>query len=355
MQIAKNIQRLITAPVNLISRAVNRPLKPRWLFFAITDRCNSRCKHCNIWQNTPTVNPLTPAEIEKTLSSPLFKNIEYILNTGGEPTTRGDLEQVFLAEHKALPNAKLQLSTNGLLPDRALSLVKFALNNDICIDVGLSLDGVGNNHDEIRGVPGNFNKAERLLSELFKLKEQNPGKLDITVGYVLSALSLSMLPEVRTYLQEKFAIEPFVQWYNEAPFYDNVGNTLTGKDELIQTVKSLDPEILGGINLKEMWLKWLKGKPIKFQCFAIDTFCVLKCDGAIAPCLSLWDAEIGNVRENSPEEVWKSKRANEVRRMVRKCSGCLNAWGTGWSWNSSYYPYLTTYLRHPDILARSLK
>jgi MoaA/NifB/PqqE/SkfB family radical SAM enzyme len=353
-QIKQGIKGIASGSSNVVARALNKPMKPRWLVLMTTDKCNSRCKHCNIWQETPTKDPMTPAEINKVLSSPLFRNIEFILNTGGEATVRGDLEELFMAEHKALPKAQLQLSTNGLLPERVLSLVNYVINKDIPIDVGTSLDGVGDKHDFVRGVNGNFDKVERLLKELTAIKQKHPGMLNVSVGFVLSSLSLPMLPDVRNYLKKEFEIEPFVQWYNESTFYDNLNSKLVKNEELLNTVKSIPEDMLGGPNLKKLWLNWLTGKSVRISCFAMHTFCVMKCNGDIAPCLSKWDVKAGNVRETDPEEVWASAEAIKSRQIVKKCEGCLNSWGANWSWSSSYYPFVFHYLRNPHKLIKAV-
>ena len=335
---------------NLILRAIGESLEPRWLMFAVTDRCNSRCRHCDIWRKEPTKDPLEPKEIERMLSDPLFQKVEYILNSGGEPTIRDDLEEIFLAEHEALPKARLQLSTNGLLPERAIEVVKFSINHGISIDVGISVDGIGEKHDFVRGVKGNFEKVDWLLHELAAMKESYKDKLGIAVGFVLSDLTLPSMEEVRTYLR-KFDIEPLVQWYNEAPFYGNIGeNHATEVDNLIKAVESLPCS-----QLYELWLRQLRGKSIKIPCFAMYTFCALHCNGDMVPCLRFWDIKVGNVRQSSPTSIWHSPEAKKARRAVKDCQGCLNAWGVGWSLQSAFYPHVLFFLRHQHAVARSLR
>lgn len=187
------------APKNLISRALDNPLKPRWLWFGITDRCNSQCTYCNIWRTEPTKDVLTPKEIEKTLSDPLFRDVEYILNSGGEPTLRHDLEEIILIEHTVLPKARIQLSTNGLLPERVIDVVKFAVKHDINIDVGTSLDAIGEKYDSIRGVKGNFKKVDWLLHELVALRKNYGDKTSVNFGFTLIDRTLPSLEEVRAY------------------------------------------------------------------------------------------------------------------------------------------------------------
>lgn len=334
---------------NIIYRAIDKHLRPRWLWFEVTDRCNSRCIFCDIWRKQPTKDVLSPQEVEKILSDPLFRDVRYIMNSGGEPTLRRDLKEIILAEHRALPKARIQLSTNGLLPERVIDVVKFAVQHGIGIDVGVSLDGIGEKHDLVRGVKGNFEKVDWLLNELIMLQKEYKDKISITIGFTLTDLTLPSLEDVRTYAQ-KLGVELLMQWYNQSSFYGNIGKNLsTNKELMVKAVQSLPPSIL-----REMWLRWLDGKSIKFQCFAMYTFCVLKCNGNICPCLSLWDIEVGNVRESSPTQVWYSGNAKRARKIVKSCQGCLNSWSTGWSFESSFYPYILYYIKHPNILIKRL-
>ena len=347
-KIGRGIKDTIFGVQNLILRSCSESLKPRWIVYMVTDRCNSRCVHCNIWRKEPTRDPLTPKEVEQVFSDDLFRDVKYVLCTGGEPAVRNDLEDIILSIHKALPEATIQLSTNGLLPDRVIEVAKAAVKHDISLDIGVSLDGLGEEHDKIRGVKGNFEKADRLIHEMVELRKGNKSKLHIAAGIVLSDLTLDSLPKVRSYAK-RLNIELTEAWYNESSFYDNVGKNVFS-NKLIEAVKSQPPS-----PLQELWFRALKGKSIKFPCFAMHTFCVLKCNGDIVPCLNLFDTSAGNVRGKTPTEIWHSPEMKKVRKVVKDCRGCLNSWGAGWSLQSSYYPFLLFYLKHPRILIEHLR
>ncbi|MBN1804564.1 MAG: radical SAM protein [Sedimentisphaerales bacterium] len=349
-KIIKNIKSAVSAPKNLVYRALDIPLKPKGLVFMVTDRCNSRCMHCNIWRQKPVDNPLTAQEIEKLFSDKLFERVRYVIGTGGEPSVRNDLGDIYLALHKAMPNAILQLSTNGLLPERVIEVVNMAMENDIRMDVGVSMDGIGEKNDAIRGVPGNFEKVDRLFSELLLIKEKYPDRLGITAGIVISDLTVDSIYDVREYTR-KLEIGLVEAWYNNSSFYKNKNDKEKAqfKDKLREIVGYQPLSVT-----KDKWLKWLKGDPIKFPCFAANTFCVVKCDGDIVPCLTLWDLKLGNVRDLSPWEVWHSEQARKVRKSVKQCNGCLNSWGLGWSIEDSYYQKLLLAIKHPLPAAKKL-
>jgi len=280
----------------------------------------------------------------------LFKNVRYVICTGGEPTVRNNLAEILLSLHKALPHARLQLSTNAILAERVIEVVNKAMQNGINLDVGVSLDGIGEDHDKIRGIPGNFDKADWLLHKLVELKKQYKSRLGVTAGIVISDLTIDTIYQVRQYVKS-LDINLVEAWYNTSSFYGNYNEEDKTKirEKIIQVVKTQ-----GHSFLQEKWLVYLAGKPIKFSCFAMNTFCVIKSNGDIVPCLNLWDAKAGNMRESSATEIWHSDKANNDRKIVKDCQGCLNSWGAGWSFESSYYPILFYNLRHPLLLANKI-
>ena len=349
-KITKVGKNTILGSKNLLLRNIKGSLRPQGLVFMVTDKCNSRCTHCNIWRQKGVDNPLTPKELEKTLSDPLFKDIREIINTGGEATLRTDLEEIFLAEHKALPKANLQLSTNALIPQRTIDLAKTLLKRGIPLSIGISLDGVGEHHDKVRGVKGNFRQVDLLVHELIKLKEIYKDKLNFVLGFTLSGLTVDYMKEVQEY-GEKIGVDVLIQWYNQSNFYSNIGRELSKTDKkLLDAVKSLPPSFI-----RESWLSSIEGKFIKFPCFALHTFCALKTNGDIVPCLNLFESSAGNVREKTPTEIWKSKEAQEIRKTIKNCSGCLNQWGSGWSFESCPFPGILFYLTHPIRLLERFK
>lgn len=336
---------------NLSDLKSGKNLKPKGIWFGVTDRCNSHCTHCHIWKKTPSPNPLTLEEIEKAFRDPLLSEVEFIVNSGGEALLRPDIVELIKLESKLFPGVVLDLSTNGLLPDRALTVVKEILQAGIKINVGVSLDGLGDQHDQVRGVPGNFAKVDYLLNQLNILRKEYPTLLRPLIGFTLSDLTIDSYEGVKDYARN-LNVECMPQWYNQSEFYDNsISRPEASKEKMLKAVKNQPNTII-----REKWLRLLNGRPIKFKCFAAQTFFVLKADGQVAPCLSFWDSNFGNVREQTPTEIWESGAADEVRKLVANCPGCLNSWGVTWSISAAFYPWLWFYLRHPKaIFARFMR
>jgi molybdenum cofactor biosynthesis enzyme MoaA len=72
------------------------PLPEMIANFAVTYKCNSRCKTCSIWKYESNQRELAINEIRDFLTSnkELFRKIKTIQITGGEPYLRDDLDQV---------------------------------------------------------------------------------------------------------------------------------------------------------------------------------------------------------------------------------------------------------------------
>jgi len=309
----------------------------KYLTWEITDACNSKCQTCNIWKHGKSPDVLTFEEIKKVFSDPLFKDLEVLLITGGEAVLRDDLLDILLFAHEKMPKARPTISTNGLLPDRVLGVVKAMLEKGLCIDVGISLDGVGEHHDMVRGVPGNFKKTEYLIDQLAILKKQYGDKLGYVAGQTLHPLTLPYIDETQKYAKEK-NLSYFVQLYDEAPYYHNEGSTKISDEQNKQMIEKVCQQEPSFHN--ETLLTILKNKIIKFDCFTMRSFFILRANGDVMPCLRLCDIKIGNVRETAPSEIWRSKAAQDTRKKVRSCMGCANTWATDWSCQSNPVPFV---------------
>ncbi len=123
-----------------------------------TYRCNSKCSMCYVWQN-PTL-PVEEVSL-KTLEKVPF-GIDNLNITGGEPTLRADLMEIV---DLLYPRArKLEISSNGLHPERLKSIVKKYPDVKICF----SLDGLNGTSDRIRGEENGF---ATKVNGLRRLKE----------------------------------------------------------------------------------------------------------------------------------------------------------------------------------------
>jgi len=126
----------------------------------------------------------------------------YITFTGGEPFLRPDLDDLVMAAYQECRPAYITIPTNGLLSDRIVERVDRMCREVAGSEIGinLSLDGIGEEHDDIRGVPGNWRRAMETWGQLKELQKQRRN-LVLTVHTVVSRFNVHRFREIYEGLQ----------------------------------------------------------------------------------------------------------------------------------------------------------
>jgi MoaA/NifB/PqqE/SkfB family radical SAM enzyme len=134
---------------------------------------------CNNWKHGDRKADMTLAQLEPALQHPFWGAVENLNISGGEPTTRNDLPEMVEMFARHLPRMrKIGINTTGLTPHRAIPMltriVKFCAERDLLISVRVSLDGIGDIHDQVRHVKRGFEKACETIEAMQKLAEESP-------------------------------------------------------------------------------------------------------------------------------------------------------------------------------------
>src|SRR5205809_1007369 len=140
------------------------PIRPTVLIYNCTWVCDARCEMCNNWKHGDRKSDMTLAQLEPAMSHPFWGAIENLNISGGEPTTRNDLPEMVEMFARHLPRMrKVGVNTTGLTPHRAIPMltriVKFCADRDLLFSARVSLDGIGDIHDQVRHVKRGFDKA----------------------------------------------------------------------------------------------------------------------------------------------------------------------------------------------------
>jgi MoaA/NifB/PqqE/SkfB family radical SAM enzyme len=157
----------------------------RVLVLAVSDRCDQRCLHCDIWRGSSGSGSLSLAERLAILDDASRDGLEALLLTGGEPLLSPDLWP--LAERARVRGVRLLLATNGL------QLARFAADvARLFAEVFVSLDGgEAATHDALRGV----GSADRLRAGLAAVRAQ-PVRPKLVARSVLHARNLDEVEAV---------------------------------------------------------------------------------------------------------------------------------------------------------------
>ncbi len=352
----KRIQLLSKLPVYkaFYHFARGRPPLPVNFTLGLLYSCNSRCATCNVYLKK--VDNLTVEEYDKIFASVGQAPFWFTLS-GGEPFLRKDIVDIVKVIYRRSKPAIINIPTNGslfrVIPERVEAILKACPESDVIIN--LSLDEVGKKHDEIRGFPGNWERALKTYQALKELKRFPNFTLGIHT--VISVFNVKRFPEV---YQELMKLQPdsyITEIAEERVELNTMGAQITPTAEeyaqaidfLISEMKNKQLKGLANvarsfrIEYYQLVKQFLQTKQQVIPCYAGVASCQISPDGDVWPCCIRADS-MGNLREaqyNFPK-VWNSVQAREIRRSIknRECA-CPLA-------NASY----TNLLLHVPSLAK---
>ena len=166
----------------------------RQLFWECTLRCNLSCRHCGSdCRATSAVQDMPMEDFGRVLDSIARSENphEVMINvTGGEPLMRPDLEQCGrMMYDKGFPWGMV---SNGfaLTEKRYLGLLGSGLRA-----MTISLDGIGETHEWMRGREGSFERAARAIKMVI-----DSGGIEFDVVTCVNRRSYPQLIEIKEYL-----------------------------------------------------------------------------------------------------------------------------------------------------------
>ena len=302
----------------------------------LTYHCNSRCRTCNIWTKKPG-QELNLDEYEKIFKSIGQSPYEVIL-TGGEPFLKKEIVQICELIDRHLKPKAIIIPTNGLLfeiiPKRVEGILKSLPKTDIIVN--LSLDGLGSLHDEIRGIPGNFEKALKTFNSLKSLKAANKN-LDLKIHTVISKFNVKEIPQIYRYVRDELGSPPFITEIAEERI--ELGNLDSGISPLANDyikaidflVREIKKEKFSGldkiiqafrIEYYSLVKKILLNKRPALPCFAAITSTQITPDGYLWACCIKGES-MGDLRAVNYDfkKIWQSQEAKKIRKAIkqRKC------------------------------------
>ena len=320
---------------------------------AVTNKCNSRCITCNIWK-TYRGNPglvkeeLSLSEIRDFFSDKeFFKHLDFFYLSGGEPFLRADLPDIVSCIHECKPTCFVYIATNGFLTDRIVNATREILAFHPRLEIGVSLDGINEMHDKIRGVKGAFKMARKTL---FALRENFPN-LHIQVTMTYTPINLRHIPYVYDFCK-KNGFFPRISLAIISSYFKNLEKEYTFSRADIEELKAYFDVIRRDLiqehgkfhSLSELF--WLDGS-IRFlmdptirpvPCYAGFVSFYMDPYGTVYPCYNLFE-EMGNIRNEKIRDIWFSKRSREIRKRIlrKQCPNCWIAHEVGSSVSSDYF------------------
>lgn len=215
-------------------RQVSKLPTPSRLIFYVTNRCNARCKHCFFAEhiNKGTDEELSLQEIERFAGS-LKTRLRSLNLTGGEPVLRPDFVDICRIFYEANRTVLITFPTNGLLPDRVeATLTAILEGTGLKVNAQVSLDGLRETHDEIRGVAGCFDKALTTLRMLQDLKASFANLNNVSAISVISRRNYRELGALIDFVKDELGVFHKLQFARSSH----------------RDVRNIDPDVLSDLD-----------------------------------------------------------------------------------------------------------
>ncbi|EFH87449.1 radical SAM protein [Ktedonobacter racemifer] len=304
---------------------------PLNLTISVSYRCNSRCKTCNVWQRPN--DDFTLEEYERTFAS-IGRAAYWFTFSGGEPTLRRDLPQIIASAYQHCRPGIINIPTNGIqdaiIPARIEQVLQAAPGSEVIIN--LSLDGIGEKHDRVRGVKGNFAHALKTYAGLKALKARYKN-LTVGVHTVISNFNVDEFEQIYAYVREELRPDSFIsEIAEERVELDTVGMGITPPlpkyqaviERLQQGIRQSEASGVSRITqaFRDRYYDLVK-RTLAEQRQVIPCLAGVA-SAQIAPNGDVWTCCIraepmGNLREHDYnfQSVWSTPRAAELRRSIK--------------------------------------
>lgn len=300
----------------------------------VTYRCNARCTMCNRYKAPSKPEEEITIETIKKLPKMYFTNI-----TGGEPFIRQDLKEIVRELYKK--SDRIVISTNGFFTDRIIDLCNEFPN----VGIRISIEGLEETNNSIRGLEDGFNKGYTTLQKLVEMKHPDVG-FGMTVQDA-NAKDLVALYQKANELNMEFATASL----HNSFYFVEAKNIIKDRLMVAQEFENLVNELLKS-NSPKKWFRayfnhglinYIFGQKRLLKCdMAFDTF-FIDPYGDVMPCNGTKEKEVmGNLNEQTWNELWNSEQAEKVRAKVRCCD--RNCWMIG-----SVSPAMHKYIWKPTL------
>ncbi len=299
--------------------------RPTFIAFLLTERCNARCVHCDIWKNQGREASPGSEEWKKVLRElRSWLGPVSIVFTGGEVLLyAGALE---LTEYAIALGFQLEVLTNGYCVDQR-RIERLALADPWRITI--SIDGMGATHSKIRGRPDFFERAIQSIETLRRTRAARNLSFRVQLKTVIMEHNLDDLAEIARFASRSglsVVYQPIEQNYNtpgDPLWFRSSGNWPRDPAKAIARVRELAALKRAGLEIGntdaqfEAMVRYFQD-PARFgaatRAHAADapkmrcpaaTMLQFQANGDVTVCANR--PPIGNIRTTSARRLWSGR------------------------------------------------
>ncbi len=323
---------LCKIPAFKLYRATGFPrMMPTNLTVSLTYRCNSRCRTCRIYERK--CEELSVEEYRKIFRS-IGRSPYWITFSGGEPFLRQDIREICTQAYELCRPGLINIPTNGMLPERiereVANIVQSCPRAHFVIN--LSVDGIRERNDDIRGVAGAYARAMETYQRLRSIRAKN---MSLGIHSVISRFNAPEMPaiygELKGLRPDSYITEIAEQrvelWTEHEEITPSLADYAAAVDMIAADMKGWK---LNGISRITRAFRghyygavksYLRGGEPSLPCYAGIASCQIAPDGEVWACC-VKSESLGNLREAQYDfrKIWFSAGADVIRRAIKSRS-----------------------------------
>ena len=317
------------------NKRVGKPGKVQALSLEITHNCIAKCIMCNIWKIPREVPDLSMDAWMHLLSSDLFSDLRELDVTGGEPFLRKDLLDLFhgICELKGDNLNMLKsvaVTTNGLLTDRVLDYTEKILpklkGKDIDLVMVCAMDAIGETHDRIRNFKDAWEKVNKTIEGLKRLRERFPN-LIIGLKTTILPINVGALEDIARYADSNglfTIISPCIITRGRYLNPDLEDDLAFKEEDVREMVRFYKGQRFKWSFHGDSLVKYFETGIMRKPCSCGFNYFFIRSTGELYLC-PLIDVSVGNIKDTPIEHLFSSEEASSIRRNIGRypeCSEC---------------------------------
>ena len=337
-----------------------RPFAPILLNILVTSVCDMRCVHCfftdELDDKPRKKKQMKTHEVER-ISETLGANLGVLVVAGGEPFTRKDLPEIARAFYENNKLESIYLMSNGQIQQRVVPDVARILEEcpNLNVTVALGIDGLKEEHEQIRQKSGSWDIAIDTARQLQQIKKEYP-RLDVQTCTCLMNSNQDRIFDWYDFLKNDLQPDKVNVNYIRPPSmvpheldidisrYHELTERIS-QDSAHSALKNAYSGDAGffkaaiDVYMHELIAKTaLEGRP-QLRCFAGDAGGVIYDEGTVSSC-EILDG-VGNLRDYDWDfsKLWYSPAMRERRERVADGCFCTHE-------SNCYYPSLAFNPQH---------
>ncbi len=315
--------------------------RPTSIGMMVTDRCNAKCVHCDIWKNRGQEETPTLDQWKKMLTD--LRNWlgpVHFYFSGGEALLR--VWSTDMAAHGAKVGLLVEFLTHGYWEDQTRIE---ALANANLWRITMSLDGIGEAHSIVRGKPGFFEKTMKSFETVKRVRKEKGYATRVRFKTVVMSHNLHDISNVAKFAGQHENVEVFYQaveqnyntpedprWFEKSPNWPRDTNKVIAAVTDLIRLKREGLPIANSYDQLEAMIPYFQNPDafrIQMQshqahehralCAALTSLQFMP-NGDVLACYG--QPAIGNIKTTPIREIWENRPKwwNEGCCLSRRCT-----------------------------------